>query len=99
MTSAAGSVLRFDGFLRVYGADDEEEDRLPEIPKGARLPLATAEQLMKLAVEARNAKLDQARKKYSLEVAKIEARNERAGSRRRDRADSGICGDRRFRSK
>ena len=36
-----GSVLRFDGFLRVYGADDEEEDRLPEIPKGARLPLAT----------------------------------------------------------
>ena len=75
-----GSVLKFDGFLRVYEADDEEEDRLPEIPKGARLPLATAEQLMKLAVEARNVKLEQARKKYRLEVAKIEARNEKSGS-------------------
>ncbi|MGA7109436.1 MAG: type I DNA topoisomerase [Terracidiphilus sp.] len=77
----SGSVLRFDGFLRIYGADDEEEDRLPEIPKGARLPLATADQLKQLAVDARNAKLDQARKKYNLEVAKIEARNESAGSR------------------
>ena len=77
----SGSVLKFDGFLRVYEADDEEEDRLPEIPKGARLPLATADQLRKLAVEARNAKLEQARKKYNLEVAKIEARNEKAGSR------------------
>jgi len=75
-----GSVLKFDGFLRVYEADDEEEDRLPEIPKGARLPLATADQLMKLAVEARNVKLEQARKKYKLEVTKIEARNENAGS-------------------
>ncbi len=76
-----GSVLRFDGFLKVYGADDEEEDRLPEIPKGARLTLAIADQLKKLAVEARNVKLEQARKKYNLDVAKIEARNERAGSR------------------
>src|ERR1039457_258881 len=74
-----GSVLKFDGFLRVYGGDDEEEDRLPEIPKGARLPLATADQLMKLAVEARNVKLEQARKKYKLEVTKSEARNEKAG--------------------
>jgi DNA topoisomerase-1 len=75
----SGSVLKFDGFLRLYPADDEEEDRLPEIPKGARLPLATAEQLKKLAVEARNAKLEQARKKYHLDVAKIEARNEKHG--------------------
>jgi hypothetical protein len=36
--------------------------------------------LKKLAVDARNAKLEQARKKYNLEVAKIEARNEKAGS-------------------
>ena len=50
-------------------------------PRGARLPLATADQLKKLAVEARDAKLEQARKKYNLEVAKIEARNENAGSR------------------
>jgi DNA topoisomerase-1 len=74
-----GSVLKFDGFLRVYPADDEEEDQLPEIPEGKLLPLATADQLMKLAVEARNAKLAQARKKYNLEVAKIEARNEKLG--------------------
>jgi DNA topoisomerase-1 len=67
--------------LRVYGADDEEEDRLPEILKGARLPLATQDQLKKLAVDARNVKLEQARKKYNMEVAKIEARNESAGSR------------------
>ena len=76
----SGSVLRFDGFLRVYGADDEDEDRLPVIPQGARLPLATADQLKKLAVDARNAKLEQARKKHALEVAKIEARNEKADS-------------------
>ncbi len=75
----SGSVLKFDGFLRLYPADDEEEDRLPEIAKGARLPLATAEQLKKLAVEARNVKLEQARKKYNLDVAKIEARNEKRG--------------------
>ena len=36
--------------------------------------------MRKLAVEARNVKLEQARKKYNLEVAKIEARNEKAGS-------------------
>jgi DNA topoisomerase-1 len=76
----SGSVLKFEGFLKVYGADDEEEDRLPEIPKGARLPLATADELKKLAVETRTVKLEQARKKYSLDVAKIEARNEKAGS-------------------
>jgi len=76
-----GSVLKFDGFLRVYPADDEEDDRLPEIPEGKLLPLATADQLKKLAVEARNAKLAQARKKYNLEVAKIEARNEKADLR------------------
>ena len=77
----SGSVLKFDGYLRVYGTDDEEEDQLPDIPKGARLPLATADQLKKLAVEARNTKLEQARKKYNLDAAKIEARNENAGSR------------------
>lgn len=76
-----GSVLKFDGYLRVYGADDEDEDRLPEIPKGARLPLATPDQLKKLAVEARKAKLEQVRKKYNLDVAKIEARNEKADAR------------------
>jgi DNA topoisomerase-1 len=77
----SGSVLKFDGFLRVYGADEEDEDRLPDIPKGALLPLATTDQLRKLAVEARSKKLEQARKKYNLDVAKIEARNENAGSR------------------
>jgi DNA topoisomerase-1 len=76
-----GSVLKFDGYLAVYGTDDEEEDRLPDIPKGAPLPLATADQLKKLAMGAREAKLEQARKKYRVEVAKIEARNEASGTR------------------
>jgi DNA topoisomerase-1 len=76
----SGSVLKFDGFLRVYEADDEEEDQLPVIPKGVQLALATGEQLEALAVEARNKKLEQSRKKYNLEVAKIEARNERVSS-------------------
>jgi DNA topoisomerase-1 len=74
-------VLKFDGYLKVYGVEDEEEDRLPEIPKGARLPLATDAQLKKLAEDARNAKLAQARRKYQLDVARIEARNEKAGDR------------------
>ncbi len=81
-----GSVLKFDGYLKVYGAEDEEEDRLPEIPKGARLPLATEAQLKKLAVEARNAKLTQARRKYNLGVAKIEARNEKAQTHEQEEA-------------
>ncbi len=78
---ASGSVLKFDGFLKVYGADEEEEEQLPDIPNGARLVPATAAQLKELAVQARNAKLAQARKKYDLDVAKIEARNEKAHSR------------------
>ena len=77
----SGSVLKFDGYLRVYGAEDDEEDRLPEIAQGARLPLATEAQLKKLAAEARGAKLAQARKKYNTDVARIEARNEKAIAR------------------
>ncbi len=76
----SGSVLKFDGFMRVYGADDDEEDRLPEIPQGARLALATDAQLAKLATDAREAKLAQALKKHRVEVAKIEQRNEEAVS-------------------
>jgi DNA topoisomerase-1 len=37
---ANGSVLRFDGFLRVLRGDDEREDRsLPQLAEGARLDL------------------------------------------------------------
>jgi DNA topoisomerase-1 len=39
-----GSVLKFDGFLRVYGADDEERTGCPRFPKarGCRWPLRTS---------------------------------------------------------
>jgi DNA topoisomerase-1 len=77
---ASGSVLKFDGFMRVYEADDEEEEQLPDIPQGARLTPARPEQLRQLAEQARQAKIAQARKKYDLQRAKIEARNEAAKS-------------------
>ncbi len=75
-----GSVLKFDGFLKMYEADDEEEDSLPEFTQGAKLQLASEAQLKKMAEEARAGKLEQARKKHRMEVAKIEARNEKAQS-------------------
>jgi DNA topoisomerase I len=74
----SGSVLKFDGFLRVYQVDDDEEGILPEIPNGAKLLLATAKQLKQLAEQDRAEKLERARKKYAADVARIETRNERA---------------------
>jgi len=74
----SGSVLKFDGFLRVYQVDDDEEEMLPEIPNGAKLKLATPEQLKQLAEQDRTEKLERARRKYAADVARIEARNERA---------------------
>jgi DNA topoisomerase-1 len=76
----SGSVLKFEGYLKVYGTDDEEEDRLPEIPQGAKLAIASDEQLQRMAAAAHATKLEQARNKYSLDVARIEEKNERAVS-------------------
>jgi DNA topoisomerase I len=74
----SGSVLKFDGFLRVYQVEDDDEEILPEIPNGAKLSLASAEQLKKLAERDKAEKLERAHKKYAADTARIEARNERA---------------------
>jgi DNA topoisomerase-1 len=37
----SGSVLKFDGYLKIYEQDEDDEEELPEIPQGARLTLAT----------------------------------------------------------
>ena len=42
---ASGSVLKFPGWLKVYGRDDDDQDedgRLPELERGAALALASA---------------------------------------------------------
>src|SRR6202167_2951861 len=75
----SGSVLKFDGYLKIYEQDEDDEEELPEIPEGSRLTLATAEQLSGLAAQDRAAKIAHARKKYNIEIAKIEARNEETG--------------------
>ncbi len=41
----SGSVLKFDGFLKLYEADEDDEEELPNIPEGARLALATPDHL------------------------------------------------------
>jgi DNA topoisomerase-1 len=75
----SGSVLKFDGYLKIYEQEEDDEEDLPEIPEGARLTLATAEHLSGIAAQERAAKVAQARRKYNVDVAKIEARNEEAG--------------------
>ena len=77
---ASGSVLKFDGFLRVYSLDDDDEEALPPIPDKARLTLATAAQLKRIAELEREGKLERAKRKYAADVARIEARNERVQS-------------------
>ncbi|MDE3200951.1 MAG: type I DNA topoisomerase [Acidobacteriota bacterium] len=74
----SGSQVKFDGYRRLYQVEDEEDVILPEIPNGSKLSLATPEQLRKLAEIDRNEKLERARRKYATDIAKIEARNERA---------------------
>ena len=75
----SGSVLKFDGYLKIYETDEDDEEDLPEIPEGARLTLATQEHLSGIAAQERAAKVAHARKRYNVEVARIEARNEEAG--------------------
>jgi DNA topoisomerase-1 len=75
----SGSVLKFDGYLKIYEMEEDDEEILPDIPSGARLTLATPERLAGMTAQERAAKVAQARKKHEIEVAKIEARNEEAG--------------------
>ena len=38
----SGSVLKFDGYLKIYETDEDDEEDLPEIPEGARLTAGDA---------------------------------------------------------
>ena len=78
----SGSILKFDGYLKGYnegGVEDVEDQRLPELAENMQLNLATAEHLQILAGRERQKKLDDARKQHLAKVARIEARNEKAG--------------------
>ena len=73
----SGSVLKFDGFLKIYEEEDDDEDAGDSRGReaGAGNARATVEGL---AAQERAAKLAQARRKYDSEVAKIQARNDEA---------------------
>ncbi len=75
----SGSVLKFDGYLKIYDPGDDDDEDLPEIPLGAKLALATPQHLLGIAAQERSAKLAHARRKYDSEVARIQARNEETG--------------------
>ncbi len=77
----SGSILKFDGYLKVYNESiaEEEDQRLPELSEKMPLQLATAEHLKVLAERERKKKLDEARRQHHAKVAKVEARNEAAG--------------------
>ncbi len=79
----SGSILKFDGYLKVYQdektGDGEEDQELPQIREGQTLSLAGSQHLHQLAVRARQAKIEEARRQYRQQVARIEARNEQSG--------------------
>ena len=75
----SGSVLKFDGFLKVYEEADEEgedEQKLPALEAAQALTLASAEALEAAAIRQRDARRVEARRQYELRKAKIEARAE-----------------------
>jgi DNA topoisomerase-1 len=75
-----GSVLKFDGYLKVYQdekqGDGDEDQELPSMREGEPLTPATEAQLHQMAVRRREGKLADAQKQYRQQVARIEARNE-----------------------
>ena len=77
-----GSVLRFDGYLKVYqdekSSDDEDDQELPEFTEGQALSLATQGQLDVMTAARRRAKVEDARKAWMKQVTRIEANNEKA---------------------
>jgi DNA topoisomerase I len=75
----SGSVLKFDGYLKIYDPEEDDDEDLPEIPMGAKLSLATAQHLLGIAAQERASKVAQARRKYDSEVARMQARNEENG--------------------
>jgi DNA topoisomerase-1 len=75
----SGSILRFEGFLKVYedaDEDGEEEQKLPALEEKQALALASPESLRNAAVRLREARRAEARRQYELKKAKIEARVE-----------------------
>ncbi len=75
----SGSVLRFDGFLKVYQEAEEEgetEQKLPALVEKQSLELASPEALRAEALRQREAKRAEARRQYDIKRAKIEARAE-----------------------
>ncbi len=75
----SGSILRFDGFLKVYEEADEDgdvEQRLPALAEKQVLALASPAALEAAAVRQREARRAEARRQYDLKIAKLEARAE-----------------------
>ena len=75
----SGSVLKFDGFLRVYEdaeEEDEEKQKLPELKESQALALASPEALRAAAVRKRDLRVAEARRQHDLKRAKLEARAE-----------------------
>ncbi len=75
----SGSVLKFDGFLRVYEdaeEEDEEKQKLPELKESQALTLASPEALRAAALRKRDARVAEARRQHDLKRAKLEARAE-----------------------
>jgi DNA topoisomerase-1 len=75
----SGSVLKFDGFLKVYEEADEdgdEQQKLPALGEKQSLQLATASALEDAAQKQREARRAEARRQYEMKKAKLEARAE-----------------------
>ena len=75
----SGSVLKFDGFLKVYEEADEEdgdEQKLPPLDARQTLALATSPELEAIARRQREVKRAEARRQWEMKKAKIEARAE-----------------------
>ncbi len=75
----SGSVLKFDGFLKVYEDADEnegDEQKLPPLEANQVLGLAPEAALEAAAARQRNARRTEARRQYEMKKIKIEARAE-----------------------
>ncbi len=78
----SGSVLRFDGFLRVYQEaeeDGDEEQKLPALAAKQTLALAGAPALEAAAIRQSEARKAEARRQYETKKARVEARLEARG--------------------
>ena len=74
----SGSVLKFDGFLKVYedAEDGDEEQKLPALAEGQDLNLARPAALIRAAARQRDARRAEARRQYEVKKARIEAQAE-----------------------